>query len=137
MKNNNWQLKDKCVMKKKRLPVNNTDFVYEYEFFRAEVISFNEITKKYKIFLLDAGIYEENVCENALLKIIDEFSTKPEFKAKRCYIGGVEPMGTVNGVWSTQAKQYTNETLNGRHVHVVFDWEKRNNNESKEIFEVN
>lgn len=137
MKSNNWKPNDRCVVMKKRQQLQGkTDYLSSYEFYRAEVISVNPTSKKYKMLLLDAGVYEENICENALLKLVDEFSVKHEFKAKRCYVGGVEPMGTANGVWSSQAKQYTAETLNGRNVHVVFNWEKGISNETDQSFEV-
>ena len=137
MKNETWNPKDKCVLIKKRSQtfIERAESVHPIEFYRGEIISCNPITKKYKILLLDAGVYEENVNETALLKW-DEFCSKYEYKAKRCHLGGVEPMGDAKGQWSGQAKQYTATTLNGQRVHVVFDWEKKTRDAINDSFEV-
>jgi hypothetical protein len=90
------------------------------EFFRAKILSKGK-NGKYKVFYLDNGLYENNVCETNIYELVDEFNGKPEYKAKRCLLSGIQSLGTTNGEWSNLAKQFTHETLNEHFVHVVFN----------------
>lgn len=134
-----WMSNELCVLMKKRQQsvmksTTSNETNSPLEFFRGKIVKRSPVTQKYTILLLDAGIYEENVDEKFILKLVDEYNNKPEFKAKWCSVAGVEPMGMSNGQWSSRAKKYTADTLNGQHVHVVFDWnKKRDENQAFEV----
>ena len=69
---------------------------------------------------LDNGFYETNIDTENLYELVDEFNGKPDYKAKKCYLVGVHPLGNDNGEWGSLAKTFTAETLNDTCIHVLF-----------------
>lgn len=112
---------DLCVLMKRKNIHDPNSFI---QFFRAKVIKLNPNTGKYKLILLDAGIYDENVDPKCLLRLVDDYRSRPQFKAKRCRLTGIEPTGTSNGQWTSLACKYTMATLTDQYVHVVFERDK-------------
>ena len=69
---------------------------------------------------MDNGSYELNIDRESLYELVDEFNGKPDYKAKKCYLVGVHPLGNNNGEWGSLAKHFTTETLNDTRIHVLF-----------------
>lgn len=109
-----WQPNDLCVVKALR----------RSHFFRAKIIQ-KLPNQNFKVLYLDIGNYESNVEPNRILDLIDEYKEKPEFKAKKCFVIGIQPAGTTNSEWSSLAKDLTAQTLNDSFVYVEFKSEKR------------
>ena len=76
---------------------------------------------------LDNGNYEKNVEISRIFKLVEELVDKPDFKAKKCSVVGIQPTGTDNGEWSNLSKAFTAETLNDNCVHVEFKSTKKPN----------
>jgi hypothetical protein len=95
-------------------------------YFKVNLINFkihnnsNFTCFKFKVICLDIGYYEVNVKPEYLYELITEFRDKPDYKAKKCCLIGVYPMGTSNGKWSSVAKDYTSDTLTDNFVYVTF-----------------
>ena len=70
---------------------------------------------------MDNGSFKEvTIDKDSLYELVDEFNAKPDYKAKKCYLVGVYPLGNNNGEWGSLAKQFTAEILNDAHIHVLF-----------------
>lgn len=117
-----WMPGDYCVKMSQR----------RIDFYRARIVE-KKSNGKYKVICLDNGLYDENVDPRQLCRLIDEFNNKPEYKAKKCYLAGVEPTGTTNGRWSSLSQNYTTETLSDQFVHVVFLSDRRNAEDAWEV----
>ena len=76
---------------------------------------------------LDSGFYESNAKAENFFEMDDEFRNKPPYKAKKCFLVGVQPCGTRNGEWSSKAIDYTIDTLNDTYIYVVFKSDKKSN----------
>ena len=111
-----WHEGDLCVLKHTRRRL---------QFFRARIVKIEN--ENVQVLCLDNGDYETNVKREDLLELIEEFRHKPDFKAKKCFLVGVQPSGTSNGEWSSRAKNFTAEILNDNFVHVAFKSEKKPN----------
>ena len=77
-------------------------------------------TANWKAVYLDTGMYVSNVAPESIYELLDEYCAQPEFKARKCYVVGVQPCGTTNGVWSRKANAFTEEILTDAYVYVSF-----------------
>jgi len=109
-----WQPNDLCVVKALR----------RSHFFRAQIIE-KLANQNFKVLYLDIGNYESNVEPSRILDLIDEYREKPEFKAKKCFVIGIQPTGTNNSEWSSLAKDLTAQALNDSFVYIEFKSDKK------------
>ena len=118
-----WRLNDLCVLKVGG--ADNSKLVSsvkrKLEFFRARVVELLA-NERYKVLCVDKGCYETNVSGTQLLALNAEHCHKPAFKAKRCSLHGVLPIGSAAlGEWSALAKRFTERVLVDNFVYVIFD----------------
>ena len=111
-----WNVDDICVLRQPRRKL---------QFFRAKIIAMND--DEYQVLCLDTGHYESNIKKDDLMETIDDFKSKPDFKAKKCFLIGVKPTGTSDGEWSSRAKNFTAELLGDHVILVAYRSEKKAN----------
>ena len=120
-----WRLNDLCVLKKTVGGGGNSKLASsvkrKLEFYRARVVELLA-NERYKVLCVDKGCYETNVSGTQLLALNAEHRHKPAFKAKRCSLHGVLPIGSAAlGEWSALAKRFTERVLVDNFVYVIFD----------------
>ena len=73
------------------------------------------------------GHYESNTKKVDLQETKDDFKSKLDFKAKKCFLIGVKPTCTSDGELSSKAKIFTTELLGDHLIFVAYRPEKKAN----------